>query len=198
MIKFLTQEIAAQFAAVMLEAKEEIRRRGEFFEVSEQAQVMKSRLAEVQAERRNIHRRVGQQIYQTLADLEDNHLGPARRALFGEEHNDAYQMLLSRIAFVENGRDDLLFLGEYVLLGNYQRDADRFETVDRVMFEFLRDDARTGGEPGREALSNAASDGLAGAGRARGGADRLADAASKKAGGMLARVGIGADEAPPA
>src|SRR3984893_11136509 len=46
-LKFLTQEIAAQFASSLLEAKEWIRTRGEYFERSEQAHVLKARLAEL-------------------------------------------------------------------------------------------------------------------------------------------------------
>ena len=83
---------------------------------------MKARLAEIQANRRNIYRTVGQHIYQILAEIEENQLGRARRALFGEEQSGAYDMLNNRIVFVENGKDDALFLEQYVLLGNYQRD----------------------------------------------------------------------------
>src|SRR5579863_6500975 len=61
--KFLVQEIGAQFSALLVEAKEWIRSRGEYFDRSEQAHVMKSRLAEIQADRRNVFRQVGQQIY---------------------------------------------------------------------------------------------------------------------------------------
>src|SRR6185437_3627792 len=53
LLKFLTHEIGNQFATLLLEAKEWIRNRGEYFDRSEQAHVMKSRLAEIQADRRN-------------------------------------------------------------------------------------------------------------------------------------------------
>src|SRR5215467_15618354 len=139
LVKFLTQEIAGQFSALLVEAKDWIRKRGEYFERSEQAHVMKARLAELQADRRNIFRQVGQHIFQVLAELEENHLGRARRALFGDEHNDAYEMLANRIAFVEGGRDDVLFLEHYVLLGNYAKDSDRFETFDKLLLDLLRE-----------------------------------------------------------
>ena len=87
LIQFLTQEINNQFSTLLLEAKEWIRNRGEYFERSEQAHVMKARLAELQADRRNIYRQVGQHVYQILAELEDNHLARARRALFGDEQS---------------------------------------------------------------------------------------------------------------
>src|SRR5580692_2554799 len=115
LLKFLTQEISAQFATLLLEAKEWIRNRGEYFERSEQAHVMKARLAELQADRRNIYRQVGQHVYQILTELEDSHLARERRALFGDEQSGAYELLSNRLVFVQGGRDDVVFLDQYVL-----------------------------------------------------------------------------------
>ena len=139
LLKYLTQEIGTQFANLLLEAKEWIRSRGEHFDRTEQAQVIKARLAELQANRRNLFRTVGQHVYQAILDLEENSLGRSRKALFGDEAAAAYDILNNRLAFVENGKDDVLFLEQYVLLGNYIRDQDRFETFDSVMLDFLRE-----------------------------------------------------------
>jgi class 3 adenylate cyclase len=199
LIKFLSQEIGAQFSTLLLEAKEWIRNRGEYFERSEQAHVMKARLAELQADRRNIFRQVGQHMYQVLAEFEETHLGRARRALFGDEQNAAYEMLSSRIAFVDSGRDDALFLEQYVLLGNYLRDPDRFEIVDVLFQDFLREDVLGGqGSPMSEAKSrhselvNSAIETRALLAALE--AERDASARRlERGGGMFARVGIGAD-----
>jgi class 3 adenylate cyclase len=139
LLKFLTQEISAQFSNLLLEAKEWIRNRGQAFEHSEQGHVLKSRLAELQAGRRVTYRETGQHIYQILADLEDGAIGKARRALFGDATEAAYGMLQDRLLFVEGGKDDELFLENYVLLGNYQRDPDRFENIDALLLDLLRD-----------------------------------------------------------
>ena len=200
LMKFLTQEIGAQFASLLLEAKEWIRSRGEYFERSEQAHVMKARLADLQANRRNIFRQVAQHVYQILDEFEENNLGRWRKALFGEEQKGAYEMLADRIAFVEGGRDDLLFLEQYVLLGNYLKDEDRFETFDALMLDFLRETILAPGraeeihktslahqELVRSALS--AREELAGVEEQRNALARKLE----KGGGMLARVGIGAD-----
>jgi hypothetical protein len=141
-VKFLSQEIGNQFSNLLLEAKEWIRNRGEYYERSEQAHVMKARLAELQANRRNIFCEVGQHVYQVLAELEETHMARARRALFGDEQAAAYDLLLNRIAFVEGGRNDALFLEHYVLLGNYARDQDRFELVDPLLLDLLREAVR--------------------------------------------------------
>src|SRR5262249_3854950 len=54
LLKFLTAEIGNQFANIILEGKEWIRQRGEHFERSQQAHVIKSRLSELQSARRSV------------------------------------------------------------------------------------------------------------------------------------------------
>src|ERR1700722_16717552 len=140
LMKYLTQEISTQFANLLLEAKEWIRARGQHFDQSEQGHVIKARLAEVQADRRNLFRLVGQHVFQAIQDIEESSLARSRKALFGDEGNSpAYDILNNRLAFVESGKDDTLFLEQYVLLGNYVRDPDRFETVDSILIDFLQD-----------------------------------------------------------
>jgi hypothetical protein len=153
-VKFLTQEIATQFANLVLEGKEWIRSRGEYFERSEQAHVMKARLAELQAGRRNTFRQTGQHLYTVLAEIDETLLSKSRRALFGTDGSGAYDILNNRLAFVEGGRDDALFLDHYVLLGNYLRDQDRMETFDALLLDFLRESVLAGdqGEELGEAL----------------------------------------------
>ena len=56
LLKFLTLEIGNQFANLILEGKEWIRQRGEHFERSQQAHVIKSRLSELQSARRGVVR----------------------------------------------------------------------------------------------------------------------------------------------
>ncbi len=75
LLKYLTQEIGTQFANLLLEAKEWIRGRGEHFDHTEQAHVIKARLAELQADRRNLFRNVGQHVFQAILELEENSLG---------------------------------------------------------------------------------------------------------------------------
>lgn len=142
--KYLTQEIGTQFANLLLEAKEWIRSRGEHFDHTEQAHVIKARLAELQADRRNLFRNVGQHVFQAILEIEESTLARSRKALFGEEGSTAYDLLNNRLAFVEGGKDDVLFLEQYVLLGNYLRDQDRFETFDAVLLDFLRESVLAG------------------------------------------------------
>ena len=139
LLKFLTQEIGNQFANLILEGKEWIRQRGEHFERSQQAHVIKSRLSELQSARRGVVRTVGQQIAHLLTDIEENVVSKARRALFGDDFAPLYDLLKNRLVFLDGGKDDVFFLEHYVLLGNYARDPDRFEAMDELFQDFLRD-----------------------------------------------------------
>ncbi len=146
LLKFLTQEISTQFANLMLEGKEWIRSRGSHFDHTEQAHVIKARLAELQADRRNVFRQTGQHVFQAIMDIEENNLARSRKALFGDEAATAYDVLNNRLVFVEGGKDDALFLEQYVLLGNYLRDQDRFETFDALLLDFLRESVLAGSQ----------------------------------------------------
>jgi len=149
LLKFLTFEIGNQFAMLVLEGKEWIRKRGEHFERSQQAHVIKARLSELQSARRGVIRRVGQQVAQIVVDVEDNVIAKARRALFGEEFASYYELCKNRLIFLDGGKDDVFFLEHYILLGNYARDPDRFEAMDTLFQEFLREAGITPGhDPG--------------------------------------------------
>ncbi|MGC2530672.1 MAG: hypothetical protein WA639_23255 [Candidatus Acidiferrum sp.] len=137
LLKFLTQELGNQFANLILEGKEWIRHRGELFERSQQAHVIKARLSELQSARRKVVRGVGQQVAQMLVDIEENVIAKTRKALFGDDFAPLYEMLKNRLIFLDGGKDDVFFLEHYVLLGNYARDPDRFEAMDVLFQEFL-------------------------------------------------------------
>src|SRR6202795_2544068 len=139
LLKFLTFETGNQFSNLILEGKEWIRKRGEHFERSQQAHVIKARLSELQSARRAVVRRVGQQVAQIVADVEDNVIAKARRALFGEDFASYYELCKNRLIFLDGGKDDVFFLEHYILLGNYARDPDRFEAMDALFQDFLRE-----------------------------------------------------------
>src|SRR5258708_7543070 len=99
---------------------------------------MKGKRSEVQSSGRDVLRTVGQQVAQVVVDSEENVIFKARRALFGEDFAPLYDLLKNRIIFLDGGKDDSYFLEHYVLLGNYVRDPDRFETMDALFQEFLQ------------------------------------------------------------
>jgi hypothetical protein len=137
LLKFLTIEIGNQFANLILEGKEWVRKRGEHFERSQEAHVIKAKLSELQSARRGVIRAVGQQVAQMVVDAEENVVCKARRALFGEDFAPLHELLKNRLVFLDGGKDDVFFLEHYILLGNYVRDPDRFEVMDALFNEFL-------------------------------------------------------------
>src|SRR5579863_2837073 len=137
-LRFITQELGNQFANIILEGKEWIRQRGEHFERSQQAHVIKAKLSELQSARRSVLRVVGQQVAQMVVDAEENVVCKTRRALFGDDFPGYYELLKNRLIFLDGGKDDSYFLEHFVLLGNYVRDPDRFETMDALFQEFLQ------------------------------------------------------------
>jgi hypothetical protein len=139
LLKFLTAELLNQFGNVILEGKEYIRKRGEYFERSQQAHVIKAKLSEMQSARRDVLRLIGQLVAQILTDMEDNIIAKTRRALFGDDFAPYYEILKNRLLFLDGGKDDFFFLEHYVLLGNYARDPDRFEAMDALFQEFLKE-----------------------------------------------------------
>jgi CII-binding regulator of phage lambda lysogenization HflD len=138
LLKFLIAETGNQFSNLILEGKEWIRQRGEHFERSQAAHVIKARLSELQSVRRSVIRVVGQQVAQMVVDVDENVIVKARRALFGDDFAPLYDLLKNRLIFLDGGKDDVYFLEHYVLLGNYARDADRFESMDVIFQQILR------------------------------------------------------------
>ena len=138
-VKHLNAEISVEFSSLIVECKDWIRARGEVFEHSQQAHVMRAKIAEIQADKKNVYRMVGETICRIWREVEETTLAKSRRALFGEDFQETYELLQNRCLFVENGNDDNLFLEHYVLLGNFVNDPDRFEIFDSLLLDFVRD-----------------------------------------------------------
>jgi hypothetical protein len=92
-----------------------------------------------------ILRKTGQDLFETLREIEKETLVRTRRSLFGEvkasEPGNAlasYGLFLNRLAFSEDGRDDYLCAEHYVMLGNWERDADRYPRLRDVVWGFVR------------------------------------------------------------
>jgi hypothetical protein len=139
LLKHITAELASQFSTILVECKDWIRARGELFEHSEQAHVMRAKVAEIQADKKNVYRHVGETLHRIWSELEEGTLSKSRRALFGDDFHETYKLLQNRFLFVENGNDEHLFLEHYVLLGNFLNDPDRFEIFDALLLDFVRD-----------------------------------------------------------
>jgi hypothetical protein len=142
LLKFIIQEFNSQFSSILVECKDWIRARGELYEHSEQAHVMRSKIAEIQAGRKNVFRQVGEKLCRVWREVEEATIAKSRRALFGNDFHETYEILLNRFLFVEGGNDDHMFLEHYVLLGNFMNDADRFGVFEELLLDFAREFVR--------------------------------------------------------
>ena len=114
---------------------------------------MRAKIAEMQADKKNVYRQVGETLCRIWREVEEGTLSKSRRALFGEDFHETYELLQNRFLFVENGNDDHLFLEHYVLLANFVNDPDRFEVFDTLLLDLVRDFVLTGDNVGRSRQS---------------------------------------------
>src|SRR5580658_5440411 len=147
--KFLRTEMNQQFAQVLercrvlLKTYEGIRQ-GKGVEYRE-------RVAAFQVRKKIILRKTGQDLFETLREIEKETLARTRRSLFGEANSadsktgepggatlGSYGLFVNRLAFSEDGRDDYLCAEHYVMLGNWDRDPDRYGRLQDVVWGFVR------------------------------------------------------------
>jgi hypothetical protein len=137
--KFLRTEMNLQFSQVLERCRVLLKsydnmRQGKAHEYRE-------RLAIFQVRKRIILRKTGQEIFETLREVEKSTLARTRRSLFGEETAGGsyftYPLFLNRLLFSEDGRDDYLCAEHYVMLGNWDRDPDRYGRMREVVLTFL-------------------------------------------------------------
>src|SRR5271165_6298217 len=144
--KFLRTEMNQQFAQVLERCRVLLKsydgvRQGKAVEYRE-------RVAGFQVRKKIILRKTGQELFQTLRDIEKETLARTRRSLFGEaaaaagESSGAglgsYGLFVNRLAFSEDGRDGYLCAEHYVMLGNWDRDPDRYPRLQDVVWGFVR------------------------------------------------------------
>ncbi|HET6180741.1 MAG TPA: hypothetical protein VFE61_27730 [Candidatus Sulfotelmatobacter sp.] len=138
--KFLRTEMNQQFlqvlerCRVLLKSYDNMRQ--------QKAHEYRERLATFQVRKKIILRKTGQEIFETLREVEKSTLARTRRSLFGEETSGGsyftYPLFLNRLLFSEDGRDDFLCAEHYVMLGNWDRDSDRYGRMREVASGFLR------------------------------------------------------------
>jgi class 3 adenylate cyclase len=153
--KLLRTEMHLQFAQVLercrvlLKSYESMR--------SAKALEYRERVANFQVRKKIILRKTGQELFETVRAIEKETLARTRRSLFGEpkfgEAKSAdlqsaplqvatslsnYGLFVNRLAFTDDGRDDYLCAEHYVMLGNWDRDPDRYPRLQDLVWAFVR------------------------------------------------------------
>src|SRR5258707_3328276 len=138
--KFLRTEMNLQFSQVLERCRVLLKSYDNMRQ--EKAHEYRERLATFQVRKRTILRKTGQEIFETLREVEKSTLARTRRSLFGEETSGGsyftYPLFLNRLLFSEDGRDDHLCAEHYVMLGNWDRDPDRYGRMREIASAFLR------------------------------------------------------------
>jgi len=171
--KFLRTEMHQQFAQLLercrlLLKSYEGMRHGKGVEYRES-------VANFQVRKKIILRKTGQDLFETLREIEKETLARTRRSLFGEarfgdaklgeaksgeaksghakngEAGDeqakanalnsglgSYGLFMNRLAFSEDGRDEYLCAEHYVMLGNWDRDPDRYPRLQDLLWGYIR------------------------------------------------------------
>ncbi|HWX54516.1 MAG TPA: hypothetical protein VN176_07975 [Verrucomicrobiae bacterium] len=138
-IKFLRTEMLNQYNRVL----ERCRARVKLFEGprepnSPRALAVRERFSSFQVNKKAVMRRAGQDLFLNLREIEKETVAKTRRSLFGEAQGSAHDYFLNRLIFAEDARDDFLNAEHYVMLGNYERDPDRFQSLLEISAAYLK------------------------------------------------------------
>jgi hypothetical protein len=139
-IKFLRIELGSQFSQILdrcritLKSYENVR--------AQKALEYRERVAAFQVAKKVILRKTGQELFRTLREIEKETLARTRRSLFGNNNSnnsdEQYKLFLNPLIFTSDGCDAYVNAEQYVMLGNFDRDPDRFANVRRIAYEFLQ------------------------------------------------------------
>ena len=135
-LKFLKSELLGQFNQVLDRVRARVNE-----DKSSQAgrtHALQERFARLQVNKKMVLRKVGEELFRMQRDLEKESLARMRRSLFGDDNASLYEIFLNRLLFTEEGRDDYLNAEHYVMLGNYERDPDRFFAILEIARLFLK------------------------------------------------------------
>jgi len=136
-LKFLKSELLGQFNQVLDRVRARVNEDSKH-SLPARTHVLQERFARFQVGKKMVLRKVGEELFRTQRELEKETLARMRRSLFGDEEAGVYEIFLNRLLFTEEGRDDYLNAEHYVMLGNYERDPDRFFAILEIARLFLK------------------------------------------------------------
>ncbi|MEO5937176.1 MAG: hypothetical protein ABIP81_08175 [Terriglobales bacterium] len=137
-IKYLRAEMLAQFNLLLERCRTKLKTYEGARVVAPKGVAMRERFARLQISKKSVLRKVGLDIFSTLREIEKETLSRMRRSLLGDVSAASYDLFLNRLLFTEDGRDDFLNAEFYVMLGNYDRDPDRFQAMQDFAIAFLK------------------------------------------------------------
>jgi hypothetical protein len=138
-IKLLRAELLEQYGATL----ERLRTRMKAFEgpramATPKVVELRERCVGFQLAKKAILRKAGEELFHTIREVEKETLVRMRRSLLGPVEHAGYDLFVNILAFTDNGRDDQLNAEQYVMLGNFERDPDRYPRMLDIARGFLK------------------------------------------------------------
>lgn len=135
-LKFLRLELNSQFAQILERCRMTLKN----YEGVRQSKGHEYReaVATFQVAKRVILRKAGLELFHTLREVEKESLTRMRQSLFGTRSDVEYKLFLNPLVFTEDGRDPYFNAENYIMLGNFDHDPNRYGNVTRITTDFLR------------------------------------------------------------
>jgi hypothetical protein len=134
--KFLRLELGLQFAQVLERCRMTMKSYEGFRH--QKALEYRERVASFQVAKRIILRKTGEELFRTLREVEKETLARTRRSFFGNSVDEQYKLFLNTLIFTEDGNDAHVNAENYVMLGTFDSDPDRFVNVRKIACDFLQ------------------------------------------------------------
>lgn len=137
LVKFLRDALTSQYTSAQEQCRSKLRALESPGNSSHLLQLRDS-FARFQLNKRAVLRKCGEDLYETLREIEKETVGHMRRSIFGDAESAAYELFLNRLIFSEDGRDDFIKASHYFMLGNYEKDPDRLPVLRDLMQGYFR------------------------------------------------------------
>jgi hypothetical protein len=137
-LKFLILEAQSQYADVIAQGREKLKlfqRPGQ--EQNPRGLQLQELVANFQRNKKITFRRLGHELLELIEEVRGDVVRKTRESFFGAEASEPQAFFSNPLIFSEDGRNDYVNLEKYVILGNYEKDPDRFELVDHELRAFL-------------------------------------------------------------
>ena len=136
--KYLANEFQAQYAAIVVQAREKLKLLDRPGHASQaRGYQLKELLSNFQKNKKLILLRGSRELLDLIQDVRNDVVRKTRESFFGSAASAPHAVLQNPLLFTDEGRDDFLYLQHYCMLGNFQRDPDRFELVDQQVRNFV-------------------------------------------------------------
>ncbi|OFV95283.1 MAG: hypothetical protein A3F68_03695 [Acidobacteria bacterium RIFCSPLOWO2_12_FULL_54_10] len=137
--KYIALEMQAQYGTIISQARDKLRLfQGPAQSENARGYELQEILSNFQKQKKIILRRVGQELLGLIHEVQQGPVRKTRESFFGVDSSELFAIFSTPLIFTEDGKDDFLFIENYIMLGNFQRDPDRFDLVTEGVRKFLK------------------------------------------------------------